>query len=230
MIGIKRKILLLWIVISGVCLPSNAQVGDLRNNLAVGFNGGVNFNSISFIPRIKQNTMTDFNGGLTIRYISEKYMALICGIQAEVNYTKRGWSELIEDESGETYSRNMNYIEVPILTHWGFGKEKGVQVFLNLGSQVAYLLNEKENMSDPWHPGYKPVNEQYGKTVDNKFDYGIIVGGGLEVKTKVGNFLIEGRYYYALSDFYNITKKDYFNRAAHAIIVGKITYLFDVTK
>ncbi|KAA6306261.1 hypothetical protein EZS27_042084, partial [termite gut metagenome] len=134
MIGIKRKILLLWIAISGVCVPSGAQVGDLRNNLAVGFNGGVNFNSISFIPRIKQNTMTDFNGGLTIRYISEKYMALICGIQTEVNYTKRGWNELIEDESGETYSRNMNYIEIPILTHWGFGKEKGVQVFLNLGS------------------------------------------------------------------------------------------------
>jgi hypothetical protein len=231
MIEIKCKtFLLLLIAIIGVCLPSGAQVGDLRNNLAVGFNGGVNFNNITTIPRIKQSTMKDFNGGITIRYISEKYMALICGIQAEVNYTKRGWKELIEDESGDTYSRNMNYVEVPILTHWGFGKEKRVMVFLNLGPQVAYLLNEKENMSDPWHPGYRPVNEQYGKTVDKKFDYGITGGGGLEVRTKIGNFLIEGRYYYALSDFYNITKKDFFNRAAHTTIVGKITYLFDVTK
>jgi hypothetical protein len=230
MIRIKCKKLLLLSIVICVCSSSAAQVGDLRNNLAIGFNGGINFNNIASIPKIKQSTMKELNGGFTIRYISEKYMALICGIQVEVNYSKRGWKELIEDDSGDTYSRNMNYIEVPILTHWGIGKDKGVQVFLSLGPQVAYLLNEKEHTSNPWHPEYRSVREQYGKSADNKFDYGITGGGGLEVKTKAGNFLIEGRYYYALSDFYNITKKDYFNRAAHTTIVGKITYLFDVTK
>ncbi len=55
----------------------------------------------------------------------------------------------------------------------------------------------------------------------------VLGGAGLELRTKAGNFLVEGRYYYALSDFYKSTKKDYFSRSAHGTIVAKITYLFD---
>ena len=47
---------------------------------------------------------------------------------------------------------------------------------------------------------------------------------------KIGHFLVEGRYYYALSDFYSSTKKDYFSRSAHGVITAKITYLFDLKK
>ena len=65
---------------------------------------------------------------------------------------------------------------------------------------------------------------------DNRFDYGITGGAGVELRTKAGNFLVEGRYYYALSDFYNSTKKDYFSRSAHGVITAKITYLFDLRK
>jgi hypothetical protein len=232
MMRIKRSqtLLLSILAIIFVCVPSNAQIGDLKNNLAIGFNGGINSNNVSISPRIKQSTMIRYHGGFTIRYISEKYMALICGIQTEINYTERGWKELIEDDSGDTYSRYMSYIEIPILTHWAFGKDKNSKViFLNLGPQFAYLLNEKENMSESWHPDNRLIKDQYGKPA-NKFDYGITVGGGLEIKTKAGNLLIEGRYYYALSDFYGTTKKDYFGRAAHTTILGKITYLFDITK
>ena len=73
-------------------------------------------------------------------------------------------------------------------------------------------------------------NEQYGKWVENKFDYGIVGGGGIEVRTKAGNFLLEGRYYFGLADFYNSTKKDYFSRSANSTITAKITYLFDIKK
>ena len=45
-----------------------------------------------------------------------------------------------------------------------------------------------------------------------------------------GNFIVEGRYYYALSDFYGSTKKDFFSRSAHGVITAKITYLFDLKK
>ena len=51
----------------------------------------------------------------------------------------------------------------------------------------------------------------------------------MELRTKAGNFLLEGRYYYGLADFYNSTKKDYFARSAHSIITVKLAYLFDLT-
>lgn len=72
--------------------------------------------------------------------------------------------------------------------------------------------------------------EQHGKPIDNEFDYGIAGGLGVELRTKAGNFLVEGRYYFGLSDFFSSTKKDYFARSAHGTITAKITYLFDITK
>ena len=47
---------------------------------------------------------------------------------------------------------------------------------------------------------------------------------------KAGNFLLEGRYFYALSDFFGNEKKDYFGRSANTTISIKLTYLFDITK
>ena len=72
------------------------------------------------------------------------------------------------------------------------------------------------------------LNANYGAPI-LKFDYGIAGGAGLEVRTGIGNFILEGRYYFGLNDFYNNTKRDYFGRSAHATIIGKLTYLFDLT-
>lgn len=214
--------------------PAYSQLQDQRRNLAVGVNGGVNLSSVSFEPNIKQSTFICPSFGLTVRYISEKYFAMICGIQAELNYTQRGWKENIEDETGDTYHRAMNYLEIPLLAHLAFGKDKGkgARFVLNLGPQIGFLLNEKETMSESWNPSRRPygINKQYGKMADNVFDYGIIGGGGLEIRSGIGNFILEGRYYFGLSDFYNSTKKDYFSRSAHSYISVKLTYLFDLKK
>jgi len=212
-------------------LPAMAQVGEMRSNFSVGINGGINLNSVSFTPTIKQGSLMGITGGVTARYISEKYFAMICGIQMELNYSQHGWKEKYE-ESTDSYSRTMDYVEIPLLAHLAFGKDRGVQFFLNLGPQIGFLLNESEKYEytgDEWNPGIS-VKEQYGKMADNKFDYGIVGGGGFELRTKAGNFLIEGRYYFALSDFYGNSKKDYFSRSAHSTIQAKMTYLFDLSK
>ena len=225
-----KKFLKTGIVLTfaAVSLPALAQIGELRNNIAVGVNGGMNFSNVSFTPKIKQKTTNGMTGGLTVRYISEKYFAMICGLQMELNYSQRGWTELIE-ENTDTYSREMNYLEIPFLAHLAFGKKKSEQFFINAGPQIGFLLNEKEKKSADFSP-ISRTSYQYGKMADNKFDYGIVGGAGVEIRTGVGNFLVEGRYYYALSDFYKTTKKDDFSRAAHSILSARITYLFDLSK
>ena len=171
------------LLLAAWALPSHAQIGEQRQNFAVGFNGGININSVSFSPTVRQKSLMGINGGLTARYISEKYFSMICGAQVELNFSQHGWSEFDEDH--------------PELDAWN---------------------------------NYTSTPEQHDKNVENKFDYGITGGAGLELRTKAGNFLVEGRYYYALSDFYKSTKKDYFSRSAHGTIVAKITYLFDLKK
>lgn len=223
-------------------LQTFAQIGEQRQNLAIGFSGGVNFNNATFQYKIKQQTMTGLTGGLTVRYISEKYFAMICGAQVELNYSQRGWSELFEttDANGQTikdntrsYVRKMNYIDIPFLAHLAFGKDQGFQFFINAGPQIGFLLSEKESISPSLDQWNLTSTQQaiYTNKADNKFDYGITGGLGLELKTaKLGSFLIEGRYYFALSDFMNTTKKDYFSRAAHSTLTAKVTYLFDLKK
>ena len=231
----KMKKILLVVLTCMFTLPMMAQLGEVRNNLAVGVNAGMNMNSVSFSPQIKQKSHTGMSLGLTARYISEKYFNMICGIQAELNYTQRGWQENIEDGSENTYSRTMNYVEIPLLAHLAFGKDaldKGTKFFINMGPQIGYFISEKEKMSDEWNPAYRPngVNQQYGKWVENKFDYGLLGGVGMELSTKAGHFLLEGRYYYGLADFWGNSKKDDFGRSGHSYMGVKLTYLFDIMK
>ena len=229
------KKLILSALVCLFALPMMAQLGEERQNWAVGVNMGMNMTKVDFSPRIKQKSHNGMAFGLTARYMCEKYFNMMCGIQAEINYTQRGWKEDIEDGTENTYSRTMNYVEIPLLAHLAFGKDaldKGVKFFVNMGPQVAFFLIEKEKMSENWNPSGRPngVIQQYGKMVENKFDYGLLGGLGLELSTKAGHFLLEGRYYYGLADFWGSLKKDDFGRSGHSYMGVKLTYLFDITK
>lgn len=210
---------------------ANAQVGEQRHNFALGLNGGINLNSVSFSPTVRQSNLMGITGGLTARYISERYFKMICGAQIEVNFSQHGWDEYYQDYPDLQYTRKMNYVEIPFLAHLAFGKEKrGLQFFIHAGPQIGFFLSDSYTQSGPWEDYSSVVVEQHDKKVDNKFDYGIAAGLGVELKTGAGNFLLEGRYYYALADFYSSTKKDYFSRSAHGVITAKLTYLFDLVK
>ncbi len=228
----RRKTIIGAIGLFFAILPLNAQTGEQRHNLAIGINGGINLNSVSFTPSVQQKNLMGMTGGFSVRYISEKYFKMICGAQIEVNFAQHGWNEFYEDYPDIGYTRTMNYIEIPFLAHLAFGKERGMRFFIHVGPQIGFFLNDSYTISGNWEgvSGTNIVSEQHDKPVDNKFDYGIAGGAGLELRTKAGNFLVEGRYYYALSDFYNSTKSDFFSRSAHGVITAKITYLFDLTK
>ena len=60
--------------------------------------------------------------------------------------------------------------------------------------------------------------------IAKKFDYGIAGGLGVELKTKAGNFFVEGRYYYGLSDIYGNSKTDDFGRSANQTIYIRAGY------
>lgn len=229
MINLK-SILGSTLIMSAIALPVQAQVGEQRHNFSIGVNGGINMSSVSFSPTVRQKNLMGINTGMTLRYISEKYFKMICGAQLEVNFSQRGWDEFYEDYPELQYTRKMNYVEIPFLAHLAFGKDRGMQFFIHAGPQIGFFISDSSTQSGNWNDFTGITVEQHKKAVENKFDYGITGGAGLELRTKAGNFLIEGRYYYALSDFYKSTKKDYFSRSAHGVIVAKLTYLFDLKK
>lgn len=214
----------------GVLLPTSAsaQIDQLQSNFAIGFNAGVNLNGVSFSPSVRQKSKPDMTGGLSLRYISEKYFGMTCGVLMEINYSRRGWSEHYDEYPDATYERTMNYVEVPFLAHLAFGK-RAVQFFIHAGPQIGFLLSDSHTIGGDWS-GMTVPQTQHDEEIQKNFDYGIAGGGGLELKTGVGRFLLEGRYYYALSDFFGNDKKEYFGRSAHSALAVKLTYLFDITK
>ena len=229
---IPRVLLFFLLLIPGL---ARAQVGSHRADLAVGINGGYSLNQISFNPTIKQGWKGGLTFGLTLRYTCEKYLSAVCALQTELNYIDLGWKEVIEPEYGtDTYYRQIHYLQVPFLARLGWGREvKGFQGYLILGPQIGFYLGEKEHYSNPWAGSPRPNNitQQYGRKVQNFFEYGITGGVGAEISAgRVGHFLIEGRYHYGLADIFHNSKRDPFGRSANGAIIIKATYLFDLVR
>lgn len=221
--------------------PLHAQIGEPRHSVAIGFSGGVALNTIGFDPSIKQNMHTGPTFGVVARFTSEKYFKTYCALQLELNYSTLGWNERILDANSQPlpdkYKRTQRYIQLPMLARLGWGKEhKGMMGYFLAGPQIGYCIGEKTELSDfTLDAEGKPVRPnnmyaQYDLAIQRKFDYGITGGLGIELSTKAGHFLVEGRYYYGLSDIFNNAKKDPFGRSNNGTIIAKITYLLDIRK
>lgn len=223
----KRRLYIFIAFVLAFAKGSVAQVEEPRNILEVGVSGGMNLNKMEFQPSIRQGLLQGANAGVSVRYTSEKYFSMICAAQLEVNFSQRGLIEDFDDGTQNNYSRVTNYIEVPFFAHVSWGKEqKGLQFFINLGPQLGFFINEKENYKGDWAVEDRPASifPLYGKSTENLFDYGIAGGLGLELKTKIGNFFIEGRYYYGLADIFGNSKTDDFGRSANTTITARLGY------
>lgn len=214
--------------------PVRAQVGEYRSDLAVGVSGGYVMNRMDFSPSIKQDWKGGMTLGFTARYTCERYFTAICAVQAELNYANLGWKELIEPEySSDTYSRDMHYLQIPVFARMAWGRERrGLQFFVMAGPQLNFFLSDREHYSSPFAglPRPNSVNMQYGKEVENRFEYGITGGAGMELSTAIGHFQLEGRYYFGLSDIWSNSKKDPFGRSANGAIYIRMSYLMDLLR
>lgn len=239
---------IVFVLLFSCATVASAQIGQHRNDFSIGANGGYTLSNVGFTPKVTQSLLGGTTAGLSWRYVCEKYFSTICSIYGEVNYTQMGWKErilttdnqpVINAVSGlpEQYSRTLNYLQVPVFAHLAWGKEhSGMQFFFQLGPQFGYLLSEKtttnfnfkdRNTADRSNV----VCAQDTMAVENKFDYGIAAGAGVELSVpRVGHFLLEGRYYYGLGNIYGDSKRDYFSKSNNSSIVVKLTYLFDVVR
>ena len=244
-----KRLFLLSALFCAFLAESSAQVGEYRNDLAVGVSGGYMMSSVGFVPEVPQNQLGGMIGGLTVRYTCERYFKSICAIVAEVNLAQTGWKENILDIDNQpvyyvddtqktdplAYERHITYVQIPLMARLGWGRErKGLQAFIQLGPQIGFCLSESTKTNIVAGKATQTVRSskvvaQDSMAVQRKFDYGIALGGGIEFShPKVGHFIIEGRYYYGLGDIFKNSKSDFFGRSNFGQIVVKATYLFDI--
>ena len=200
-----------------------AQVGEHRSVFSIGAGGGYVMSNVGFTPKVNQKMYGGMMGGLAFRYVCEKYFNTICSVQAEVNYAKIGWKEDILDLNDSPVINPQTGAE-GILAHHklytnsrvrtsGMGKERRMQFFFQAGPQVGIWLSESTEASyDLSAPNLQDranrTVAQETMPVENKFDYGIAAGLGMEYShPKAGHLQLEGRYYYGLGNIYGDSKK-----------------------
>ena len=202
-------------MVLALCMASTSLVAqnnnDFKRQLQIGVGGGPIFSEIDFVTTVPQNTTKGFTAGIAAKFLSEKHL----GIIAELNYTQRGWTEDFSETDfvEHAFSHTLNYLELPLMTHIYFGRR--VKFIINLGPQISYLFSSSMSMNDALSDYLhnildeepdNPIGIRY-RSADNKFDYGLLGGAGMEFDTGIGSFALEARYYFGLGDAYDNSRK-----------------------
>jgi len=147
--------------------------------------------------------------------------------------TQRGWKEKFE-ESDYNYSHRFTYLELPIMTHIYFGNRR-VKGFFNLGPEINVMLGDgiKSNFAyqDAADMEYF-INdtrhiEQMTMDIKNRFDYGICGGAGMEINlNSKHSLLLEGRFYYGLTDIFPNHKTDIFSSSNSMTVTVTLGYFY----
>ena len=236
---LMRKIIIFLFAFSPFFLY--AQQNQILHEVALGVNGGVNFYKVSFLhnnPMAAQELgdvgmSMGMKGGVTARYISMKHF----GVQLEMNWVQSGWSEKFNNGdyingvnfSGVEISRRLNYIEIPLLSHIYFGKK--TRFFVNLGPKLGILAfygELKTNMTSEQMAVFKPDDPRIYDKGHNSFDYGLCVGGGLNLQFGRLHTILEGRYTFGFGDVYSNSKSDVYQRSNNQNVAITMAFLLPI--
>jgi len=205
------KILISILFVISTTLSAQSRLD--KPEMYIGANFGVTESMIMFKPTILQGYLMGYNGGIVFRYIAEKNV----GIQAELNFSQRGWQE-----SSGIYSRQLNYVELPFMTHIYVGRKN--RFFFNIGPKISYLISEKSILN----AAVSTTEVQQITTVQHPFDYGLCTGIGLLFNINGKIIQLDTRANYSLSNIFDDQKKDYFANSNNLNLSLNLAYLFQV--
>ncbi|MBX0332336.1 PorT family protein [Pontibacter sp. HSC-14F20] len=194
--------------------PSTAYTG-------VGLKGGSSFSSFSFDPSENQGWATGYTAGLLLKHaVRVNENEPMMGIQVELNWVQRGWSDKID--SATTYTRSLHYIELPFMTHaiWG---HKNTKYLANFGPAISYLVSNRDSIpaiSDKEHDGY------YQNEIEKPWLVGLTLGAGLQHTSALGTLQLEARITQSLNNI--MTKRQQVVSARNTNITITLAYLLEL--
>lgn len=171
-IAIMKKLLIIVLAFCPVSLLAQ-----------IGLKGGINFANVTNVSSINNSSNTGYAIGL---YFGPKSRRIF-GFRTEILYSRQGYNFKSNSNTGNV---DLDYILLPQLTTINITKFVQIQ----LGAQMAFLVNTKVNESNGSTSGYGKLMDYY-----NRIDYGL--AGGLEIHPFKG-LLVGARYNLSLGDLY----------------------------
>lgn len=162
-------------------------------HVGIGVKAGASFSRLVLgfpVQSMKGNITPSY--GLIFSYVDTK----IVGLQVEINYKSKSWEEI--PSATNTFSSQLDYLEIPMLTTIHFGKK--LKFFVNFGPYLAILLKQSQttNVSTT-----SDAYQYYENRSPRKGDFGLTGGGGIRFHSKIGMFQLEARYTFGFQDIYD---------------------------
>ncbi len=199
-----------------------------KARMSVGAHAGLNLSIVNFSPSVRQTMLPGANAGVNFRYTEENHFGFII----EANWEQRGWKENFDGAPME-YSRTVNYIQIPFMSHIYFGNRH--KFFINLGPSISFKTGGSvQSNFDYEHVGNVPdfpthTSQQYSYPTKAAVDFGISGGLGGELGLNSRNSLyLEARYYFGLANLLPAGRTDHFKSSNPMTLSISLGYWFRV--
>lgn len=177
----KTYLVLMMMLLSTATVFAQAQVG-----LRLGANWATTINGEDMPDGIEE----PWRPGMVLGLASSFHFGPMFAIAPEVNFSQRGY-KMEGNAGGIDFSteNRYNYLEIPVLFRLSFGDV--LKGYVNAGPAFSYWLGGKLGDDDI----------DFGDLDDeNRLEIGASVGGGIQLDTEVGSFLIDLRYTRGFTD------------------------------
>lgn len=215
-----KKTIFFFFLIASVILVSEANA---QRKTYVGLKGGYNLSTAYFFHSFFGSDInTKMKGGFHGGIIAMNYIRNHIGLQAELNYSQKGWTQEFDDGSPDLIT-DLNYIELPLLVNIHTGKDR-LHFFANGGCFFEYLVSSSQSEI----PDYQANLYAFDESRDHKLGYGFRGGLGAFYDFDFGTLLLESSLSYSLSDVLEFETLDTgIPNTSKNIVVGfSVAYMF----
>src|SRR5664279_913183 len=163
------------------------QQKPAHHSLGIGIKAGLNFTNVTGTSSVSNSNETGYQVGLFLDPSSES----ILGSRTELVYSHQGYNYATGQTTGKVF---LDYIMLAQLMRINITRFFQIQ----LGSQIAYLINAKVDSSQQ-STGIASVDNALNYY--NRIDFGF--SGGVEVRPFMG-ILVGARYNLSLTNLYKV--------------------------
>ena len=210
----------LLLLIAGGKLHAQTSQEPFFQAISVGVKGGMTASRFTFVPSVRQRLHTGPVAGISVRYDVERGASL----QAELNYRRGGWQERY-DSLQTHYTRDLDYLELPLLTHL-YIRSGDMCFFLNAGPFFGYLLGESATSAGEANMSNLDTT-RHGIAVRDRLFWGL--GGGPGISIPLGNrqrIELEGRFVYGLGNIWSSKRGSTYVQSSEMYFGATLNYFF----
>lgn len=168
--------------------------------------GGWNISNFSVTDDYEPYPDYQSKNGYCVGLFAGGHVSGIFGLRGELLYTRKGaqYDFTVTDENGQPqgegkYSEDIDYLEIPILANFIISSGGAVKPALFIGPAVGFELSAKLNAT---YPSGVVNQSQSGWDLKNTSspDFGLIVGGGIEIESGPHLVLLQVRYVMGMNE------------------------------